>query len=149
MPSLINDKDTAKEFVRINFINDVSSLPDFQLAAERFLIPIIGLELYTLLLDQVIDFDFPEAPAEPVAIEDDELLKKCRAVVAPLGYLMELATIQTQLTDAGLRSLSTENMQAAHRWEYNEVKDNLADKGAYAIDALLKYLFDNIDDYDE
>ena len=40
-------------------------------------------------------------------------------------------------------------MQAAHRWEYNEVKDNLADKGAYAIEALLKYLFDNIDDYDE
>lgn len=139
MQSLINDKDTAKEFVRINFINDVSSLPDFTLAAERFLIPIIGQDLYDELLAEVTGED---------PIEQVELVRKCRAVIAPLGYMMELATIQTQLTDAGLRSISTENMQAAHRWEYNEVKESLEDKGAYAIDALLKFLFANAEDYE-
>ncbi|MEP7375537.1 MAG: DUF6712 family protein [Chitinophagaceae bacterium] len=130
MSVLINDKETARQFVRINFINDVSSLPDFDLAAARYLIPITGQDLYDDLVANITEAGYAD------------LLKLCRAVIAPLGYMMELATIQTQLTDAGLRSISTEHSQAAHRWEYNEVKNHLEDKGAYAIEALLKYLFE-------
>jgi hypothetical protein len=137
MANLISDKNTAKLFVDINFINNVSSLPDFGLAAERFLIPIIGQDLYDALADDMED------PSDP------DLLYKCRAVIAPLAYLIKLPTIQTQLTDSGLRTISTENMQAAHRWEYNEVKENLADKGAWAIEALLKFLYANKGDYSE
>jgi hypothetical protein len=132
MTPLIPDKNTARLYVRINFINDNSSLPDFDLAAQRFLVPIIGQELYDQL---TADDAYPEDP----------LLAKCRSVLAPLGYLMELATIQTQITDSGLRTANTENLQSAHRWEYNEVKEHLADKGAYALENLLQYLFANKD----
>jgi hypothetical protein len=118
------------------------------LAAERFLIPIIGQDQYDALLEEVEGFEFPADGDDAVPVESVELLRKCRAVIAPLGYMMDLPTIQTQITDAGLRSINTENMQAAHRWEYNEVKEALADSGGYAIDALLKFLFANADDYD-
>lgn len=128
--SLITDKEILRQFVRINFINDVSSLPDFDLAAARYLIPATGQDMY----DDIV------ANVNEVAYED--VVKLSRAVIGPLGYLMELATIQTQLTDAGLRSISTEHSAAAHRWEYNEVKDHLEDKGAYALEALIKYLFE-------
>jgi hypothetical protein len=148
MASLINDKETVRRFVKINFINDTSSLPDFALAAERHLIPIIGQDMYDELLDQVTDFDFPAEGEDPVEIEDEELVEKCRAVIAPLAYMDQLAVIQAQITDSGIKTTNTENLQAAHRWEYNEVKDHLVDKGSFATDSLLKFLFANKDDYE-
>lgn len=147
MPSLINNKETVRLYVRINYINDISSLPDFQLAAEKYLIPIIGQALYDDLLAQVIAFEVPAEGEEPVDIDDVDLVGKCRAVIAPLGYLMELATIHTQITDSGLRTASTETLQAAHRWEYNKVEEHLIEKGSFAIESLLKYLFKEKDDY--
>lgn len=145
--ALIKDKATLLQFVRINFINDESSLPDFELAEERYLIPIIGYDLY----DVVIDTADSETPAEPTPQDllDAELLKKCRAVVAPLAYLLDLPNIQVQLTDAGLRTISTDHMQAAHRWEYNEIKESLMDKGAFAIENLLRFLFKEKDSFPE
>lgn len=129
MAAIITNKETVLEYVRINFINDNSSLPDFERAAQRYLVPIIGQDLYDALAD---DFE-----------SDPPLLAKCRAVVAPLAYLMDLPIIHAQITDSGLKTASTENLQAAHRWEYNKIEEHLADKGAFAIEDLLKYLFAN------
>jgi hypothetical protein len=140
--SLITTKEIAEQFIRINFINSISSLPDMEAAEERYLLPVIGYDLY----DKVINL----ATAATIENETDaELLKKCRAMVVPLAYLLELPTIQTQLTDAGLRTISTENMQAAHRWEYNQVRDYLVDKGSFAIESLLRFLFQHKDSYSE
>jgi hypothetical protein len=135
MAALITDKDTVRLYVDINFINDNTSLPNFELVAQRFLVPIIGQDLYDV---------FSAAPDD-----DPELRDRSRAVIAPLGYLIKLPTIQTQITDSGLKTVNTDTLQAAHRWEYNEVKEKLADDGAYAMEVLLKFLFDNKDDYPE
>jgi hypothetical protein len=141
MSIVANDKNLIRQFVKINFINNATSYPDFAQAEEKYLLPLIGQELY----DVVVAF----SAAAPVDTTDQELLKKCRAVVVPLAYLIDLPTIQVQITDAGLRNLSTENLQSAHRWEYNEVRELLMDKGAMAIDALLKFLFAHAADYGE
>lgn len=141
MASLINDKATLLKFVKIGFINDVSSMPDFNVAADRFLIPIIGQTLYDALIAEI--------ESDPEVIDDIDLVNKCRAVVAPLAYLTQLAVIQAQITDSGIKTTNTENLQAAHRWEYNEVKEHLADAGAFAIENLLYFLFANKGDYDE
>lgn len=141
MSIVANDKNLIRQFVKINFINNVSSFPDFELAEEKYLLPIIGEDLYQVVKDL--------AASSPVDDTDIELLKRCRAIVVPLGYLIELPTIQTQITDAGLRNVSTENLQSAHRWEYNEVKEYFLDKGAMATDALLKFLFAHAADYPE
>jgi len=137
--SIIKNTATAKKFVDINFINSITSLPDFTLAEQRFLVPLIGQEMY----DLVIELADAEVPDDP------DLLLQCQGLVAPLGYLLKLPTIQVQLTDAGLRTISSDTMQAAHRWEYNIVRDQLHDNGCYAIEALLIYLYTNAGDYAE
>ncbi|MGN6293761.1 MAG: DUF6712 family protein [Chitinophagaceae bacterium] len=149
MAQLINDIITAKKYVRVNFINSAKSLPDFQYAAERFLIPVIGQTMYDDVLNDIVTAEFPENPPDgyvPI-YDDEEFVNRVRAVVCPLAYMLDLATSQVQLTDAGLRTISTDNMQAAHRWEYNEVRESLADKGSFAIESLLQYLFTNKADY--
>jgi hypothetical protein len=135
---LTNDKNLVKEFVKINFINSTSSFPNWENAADRYLRPIIGDALY----EAVSDYDDTATDAQK------ELKKKCQAVVAPLAYLIELPAIHAQLTDSGLRVISTENMPAAHKWEFNEIKEWLKESGAFAIEALLRYLFKNKGDYE-
>lgn len=122
-----------REFVRVNYSNSDSSLPNVRAAEERYLVPIIGQEQYDLLI----------APG----MQDERLLYYCRAVVAPLAYLSDLAFIQSQITDAGIHTLDTDNQKASHRWEYLELKDGLADMGALAQEALLRYLFTKKTDY--
>lgn len=140
MAIVTNDKALVKEFIRINFINNLSSFPAWETAEDRFLRPIIGDDMYDMLTDIIADQD-------PTAL-DLEYLKKARAVVVPLAYLIELPLIHAQVTDAGLRVVSTENMIAAPRWAFNEVKDYLQRQGEHAIEGLLKFLYKNQDEFD-
>jgi hypothetical protein len=141
MALLTNDKNLVKEFVRINFINQLSSFPNWEVAEQRHLLPMIGDEMYAKLAVIAADADAND--------QDKELLKKARAIIAPLAYLIELPLIHTQLTDAGLRVISTANMEAAHRWEFNKAEDYFQDAGAFAIEAFLKFLFQHKADYAE
>ncbi len=150
--SIINDAQTLRQFLRVGFTNNGDSLPNFQAAADRFLIPIIGRPLFDDVLDNILEADFPDPDEmtedyEP-EYEDPDLVQKIRAVVAPLAYFLELPTIQVNLTESGLRSISTDTMEAAHRWEYNAFKDSLADSGSFAMDELLRYLFANKEEYE-
>lgn len=139
MAILKSEKNSIKDFVRISFINQATTFPDFVVAEERYLVPLIGDQMYDFVKELAAS-DTVEEPTDEQK-RNLELLKRCQAVVAPLAYLIELPTMQTQLTDAGLRTISTDTMQSAHRWEYNQMREYLADKGAMAIDALLRFLF--------
>src|SRR5574338_61759 len=97
MAALITTKDVLLQFLKINYINDISSLPDFEMAAQTFLVPILGQDLY----DQLA-----AAPDD-----DPDLTLRCRAVIAPLGYLTELPIIHSRITDTGIKKTATETMQ--------------------------------------
>lgn len=123
------------EFVKVSYSNAASSLPNQLRAERRFLIPVLGEDLYNNLVANITDDTY------------DDLLYKCRSVSAPLSYWLELATIQAQITDAGVATFENENKRAAHRWEYEEIKQQLEEDGMYAIEDLLKYLFENAATY--
>lgn len=129
---IITTIDQVQQFVRVNQINTQASLPNFDTAIRRYLIPVISQALYEEIEDGTGNTD---------------LLQRSRAVVVPLAYMLDLPTIQTQITDVGLRTASTDNLAAAHRWEYNMVYDQLCDSGAYAQEELLRFLFSNKDDF--
>jgi hypothetical protein len=141
MALLTNDKNLVKEFVRINFINSTSSFPNWEVAEQRHLLPLIGDEMYAKLVAIAAD--------NAANDQDKELLKKARAIIVPIAYAIDLPFIQTQITDAGLRTISTDNMQASHRWEFNEAREGLMEAGAFAIENLLKFLFKHKADYAE
>ncbi|OLY92291.1 hypothetical protein SAMN05444008_11557 [Cnuella takakiae] len=145
MAILSNDKDLVRDFVRINFINQLSSFPDWDAAEDRYLVPVMGFDLHNQV--KALAEVEPGGPLTDDEKRNAELLRLCRTVVAPLAYMLEMPLIQAQLTDAGLRTISSDNMQAAHRWEYNNVLQQLADKGSYGIEALLRFLIHNKEHY--
>jgi hypothetical protein len=128
---LITTISEVKEYVKVNFTNSSSSLPYMTKAEERFLLPILGPTLYAAVMA-----DTPDAAY-------DQLITYCKYAVAPLAYLLELPFIQTQLTDSGLRTAENENYTAAHKWEYEKVAAGLEEDGCWALERLIKYLFDN------
>lgn len=124
--------------VRIFFFNDDSRIADMNAAEERFLVPILGQELYETLLDEVDGFD---------ASDYKELIKKCRRALAPLAYWLDLPNIQSGITDRSAGTFTSQNMEPMHRWEYEALRKNLEEKGSYALDKLIEHLFANAEAY--
>lgn len=120
-----------KNYVKVNFTNSTSSLPNLTRAEERFLLPVLGQTLYDAVVSTTPD------PAH------ETLITYCKWVVAPLAYWLELPMIQTQLTDTGLRTAENENYTAAHKWEFEKILASLEEDGCWALERLIKYLFDN------
>jgi hypothetical protein len=50
---LITTIETAKEFVKLNYNNSNSALADMAGADARFIIPLLGQDLYDQLLDEI------------------------------------------------------------------------------------------------
>lgn len=131
--ALIKDNDIAtfRKYVRMNFTaTAVKSMPDLDAAERKFLYPILTEEVFDVLQAQVTGN----------AVTWTKLLNLCRAAVAPLAMWLDLPFMQTQLSDSGLKTTSTENTQAAHQWEYREVEKALISKGMEALEDLIKHL---------
>jgi hypothetical protein len=133
---LITTISEVKDYVKVNFTNERSSLPNMTRAEERFLLPILGQTLYNAVI--------AVPTASPVT---DELITYCKYAVAPLAYLLELPFIQTQLTDTGLRTAENENYTAAHKWEFEKIAAALEEDGCWALERLIKYLYANASTY--
>lgn len=130
---LINETDivTLRKYVRMNFTaTAVKSMPDLDTAERKFLVPILTEDVYDALQLQVT--------TGPITWT--KLLNLCRAAVAPLAVWLDLPFIQTQLSDGGLKTTSTDNTQAAHQWEYREIERALVNKGMAALEDLIKHL---------
>lgn len=134
---LIKDIATAKKYVNVLFNNSESSLADITSAEMEFLLPILGEELYQQLLVEadVTDSDYAD------------LIELARRAVGPLAYWMDLGSIQTKITDNGLGTFNNTNMDASHRWEFEQLKETLANKGCAALDQMLQHLFENAEYY--
>lgn len=132
---LIQSIAEVKAVLRISNFSDDADLPDIEQAEEKHIIPLIGQALY----DQALAaYGNAAAPAL-----DKRLLEKIQKPLAAFAYLDDLGLIHAMITDSGVRTTSTGNMEAAHRWEFNEVKDTLEDKGLSGLESLLKFLEDN------
>ena len=68
----------------------------------------------------------------------NELLSIAQRAEAHLAYMLDLPTIQVQIGDGGLSSLTNGNRQAAHRWEFKEVQEMLENKGCEALEEMLE-----------
>lgn len=131
---LVKDFATFARYVKYNFTSeDINSLLDTGPAERKYILPLLGATIYNGLLAQVA----------ANAITQPALLDVVRAAVVPLTVYNNLAVLQTQLGDTGMRTLFSDNTQAAHRWEFNEVKDYLEDKGCEGLDQLIVHLYEN------
>lgn len=130
-----NDIATFKKFVNVSFTFDTNNnFPGLDEAEQEYLKPILGDDLFDELQTQ--------ADAESVDEQYKELLAKARRYVAPLSILLGISTRHIQIGDTGLKKTVSENKENVFGWEYREVKEELKDKCAKALDRLWEYLFE-------
>lgn len=131
---VITTHQQLKQYVKVSFTASNSSLPDIVAAENTFIVPIIGSDL---LAESIL------------AAQNSVKAKLCdliRAAVAPLAYWLDLATLHVQIGDGGLGVNRSENQDPVHRWEYEQLKESLAEKGAAALEAMMQFLYANKQD---
>lgn len=128
MPLINTIQEVRDAGVKVNFINEDSQIADITNAELMYIKPVLGKNLYEALSN---------APGD-----EPDLLAKVQRALAPLAYFIDLANIQSQITDRGLATSQSENMTAAHKWEYEAARDSLEVKGCFALEELLGYLSD-------
>ena len=133
--ALIKNIETLKQFVKVNFTNQTSQMPDIQGCENRYIIPLIGSEIYADM----------QALADANNVSNP-LLKLLRAAIAPLTYYKDLPVIHLQIGDKGINTFVSENVKSAARWEFNSLRDYFAEEGSAALEVLIQYLYDNKDD---
>jgi hypothetical protein len=135
MPLITTIAEVKANGVKVRNINSDSSLADMELAAQLYLVPVLGADLYADLLEEYT------SPTTNTPIH--ELLLKAQRAVAPLAYWLDLANIQTQITESGVATQVSNNQEAAHRWEFEQVKESLAVKGCFALELMIAFLYEN------
>lgn len=127
--ALVTDISTAKKFLRLPHVSDDASLPDIAAAEEDYIVPVLGRTLYDELVEE--------------SVYDPVLLEKVQRAIVCIAYLNDLAENHAAITDAGVRVQTGDNMPAAPRWSYMELKESLESKAAKAVEGLYEYLVDH------
>lgn len=134
--ALITNFEQLRAFVKFISSSDAAGGMISTLSAElRYVQPVVTAALYNELNIAVA--------ADAVPENKQDLLTLCRAVAAPMSVYHNIALVQVNITDTGLKTADTENFQSAHRWEYMEVKEQLIDQGSLAVESLITYLVEN------
>lgn len=133
--ALITSIQQVKQVLRISSVDSDSSLPDMAEAEYTHIIPKIGKDLYDEL-----HAAYNGNTLSPIQAE---LLLKIQKPLAAYAYFDSLALQHAMITDAGVRRTTTDNMPSAYRWEFDGVKDTLANKAAQGMEVLLEWLEDN------
>lgn len=118
---------------RLSNVTDKANLPNVHKAGLLHIMPIIGTELYR-------DLDAKYNSVGPLTDPEVALLKAIQLPLAAFAILDDLSFIHSTITDNGIRTASSANMDAAHRWEYMELRQTLETYAADGIELLLSYL---------
>ncbi len=119
--------------------NATSLLPNFDAVEEKYLVPLIGNDLYT---DLVGKYDGNTLDAAELL-----LVKHIRLMIAAQGFLDEQAATHVFFTDAGIRVAASGNLQKAVGWEYKELQRFLGTRVLDGMEVMLNYLWKNKADF--
>lgn len=136
MPLIKTIAEIRSVIPRISNLSQNAGLPNVEKAGRMHIVPIIGKELYQ-------DINTRYNSSDGLSDAEKELLTYIQTPLAAYSLLDDLAFLHTTITDNGIRTASTDKLQAAHRWEYRELQNTLANYGADGIEMLLDYLYDN------
>jgi hypothetical protein len=121
----------------VSNLSATSLLPNFDRAERKYLVPIIGLDLYN---------DFTgKYNAVPSTLDAGEvaLLKHMQLVIAAYAFYDELAFTHALITDNGVRTANSQQLQKAVGWEYKDLKTALQNAAIDGIETLIQALVDS------
>lgn len=133
--ALIKTIQEVKSVLRISSLDDDMSLPDIDQSQTKHIIPAIGKEIVTEITGIYEAGNGSEL--------QQQLIKTIQKPLAAFAYLDDIGLIHATITDRGVARITTAEMPAAFRWEFNEVKAALEDKALTGMEQLLQFLEDN------
>jgi hypothetical protein len=139
---LVSSISEVRKFIKTAGAKDNSILPDFLRAEHAYIEPLLGSELYEELQNFYNNGTFNQDD-----LKGRLILLAQRPIVA-FSYHDELPLLHTLITDLGVRRASTNNLPAAYKWEFKELKNALLDMAYHGIEQMLQFLFKNVDELD-
>lgn len=133
--ALITTIAEVQKYLRVRYVNSNTSLPDFGIAEDRYLIPLLGNILWT-----AISTNTHGSIAQDLFTA---LVDKVKRADTCLAYWIELPLLHTQIGETGIVVVESQNLQAAHRWEFEKLHNSLEEKACSALEVLISFLFAN------
>lgn len=115
-------------------------MPNMEAAEYKYLVPLVGLPLYN-----DIHTKYTSNPVSLAGLSTIEkaLRLKMIAVTVAAAYMDELSRNTAKITDNGVRTANSADMQRIFGWEYKEFKQGITDLYYDSIEVMLQWLFDN------
>lgn len=120
-------------------VSNTATLPNFDRAEYKYVVPIIGTALYEDLLTK--------ATAGTLNSKETVLAKNIRLVAGAYGTLDEIGLYTLTLQDSGAKKITQGGTEPIRAWEIAELKNTLANLATDGLDQLLAYLFANKNDF--
>ncbi len=128
-----NDIATFKLYCEVAFTyENGNNFPGLLKLEQEEMLPLLGSTLFATLQAQ--------AQASSIAPQYEEVMHLVRGYVAPACVLKTLALRSYKITDSGAKKTSSDGTDNLFRWEYEEVKESLADAACEAYEKLVAYL---------
>ena len=120
-----------------NLVND--KLIDIYIddTEKKYLVPVLGKELYTYLVTNIDDLDQPHT----------NLVNRC---IRPVSFLLayeQLPSLHYKITTSGVVTKNSSNSEPVGTTEIDYIRKDYNTKGRNLLDSLKEYLEDNKNDF--
>jgi hypothetical protein len=140
--ALIKTTDELKKYLKIDANFNPQSILPFVPAAEAEIIRVLGKDQFTAL-----DEYYNDGGEADTAL--DALLVQVQRPLAWFALLKGLDNLNVVITNNGLAVVSNPNLAPASTDRRNNLLQNCLDNAWDNMEALLEFLEENVDDYDE
>lgn len=141
---LFKDIPTLKKYAQISGTPNLESFKaSLRMVESKYIASILGKELYTELNDDFNDEDV--TLTEPQV----NLLHQCRMIIGPAFCYQHADKADIFFSDAGMQRLETATNKTAYQEQRTKFKNINLQEAENAIELLIQFLEENIDDYPE
>lgn len=138
--SLIKDINEVKEFLPVDISTQDKTITPYKKPAEEHVIRILGK-------DQFEELDDYHNFSDEAVVELDALLPYAQRPTVNFAFFLGLSMLNVSIGENGIAVISNSNLAPASKQRTDELKSDL-EKAAYdALESLLEFLEENIDDY--
>lgn len=139
MPLVKTVAEVKQVLPNLSKLSNNALLPNFDRAAWKYIIPIIGKELYADLQTKYDD--------ETLSADELVLMGHIRTALVAFAYVDSSGLLQATITDGGTRRISTNEMPTLYKWEFDELMTSIRNIANDGVEILLDYLFTNKADW--
>jgi hypothetical protein len=139
MAEFFNDIDELKEFVAVTKGLAIDSIgPNITKAARKFIIPMIGQDIYDEMITAYTGTPNPQQAA---------LIKEIQRSLAPFSVYMYIPEAEVTFNDSGIMRAEGQHQKTAYAKQVQQLRESMIEGGYDALEDLIAFLETNKADY--